>query len=74
MWEPFLWLALLVAGIRWVMRRGWLRRAAGPLPDVADAPRDAEPIVRPLLEDNGLVTYAMVFPGDPDDTAPLTGD
>jgi hypothetical protein len=70
MWEPFLWLALLVAGWRWLTRR----RAGGsptePLLNVADAPSDAEPLIQPRLDDNGLVTYSMVVP----DTARHTDD
>lgn len=62
MWEPFLWLALLVAAWRWLRtptHTGW---ETGNLPDVADAPPDAEPMVQPRLDDNGLATYTMVIP------------
>lgn len=62
MWEPFLWLALLVAAWRWLTRRPVARRPSGPLPDVGNAPLDAEPVVRPRLDDNGLATYSMVIP------------
>ncbi len=62
MWEPFLWLALLVAGWRWLTRRRTDRTPAGPLLDVADAPSDAEPMIQPRLEDNGLATYSMFVP------------
>ncbi len=62
MWEPFLWLALLVAGWRWMTRRRAERSHAGPLLDVADAPPDAEPVFRPRLDDNGLATYSTFVP------------
>lgn len=63
MWEPFLWLALAVAAWRWVARdRRQGQGFAGPLPDVGDAPADAEPMIRPRLDDNGLATYTMVIP------------
>jgi hypothetical protein len=62
MWEPILWLALAI----WVVR--WLRHphgpATSPLPDVGDAPADAEPVIRPRLDDTGLATYSMVVPVD----------
>ena len=53
-------------------RRGfrWLRHptagawTSGPLPDVPDAPADAEPVIQPRLDDNGLATYTMVIPRD----------
>jgi hypothetical protein len=62
MWEPFLWLALLVAAWRWLRQPAHTGWETGSLPDVADAPADAEPIVRPRLDDNGLATYTMVIP------------
>lgn len=60
--EPFLWLALLVAAWRWLRRPTHTEWETGNLPDVADAAADAEPIVRPRLDDNGLATYTMVIP------------
>jgi hypothetical protein len=65
MWEPFLWLALLVAAWRWLTRRRIARSTAGPLPQVGDAPSNAEPIMQPRFDDNGLATYSMVIPADP---------
>lgn len=62
MWEPFLWLALLVAAWRWLRQPAHADWETGRLPDIADAPADAEPIVRPRLDDNGLATYTMVIP------------
>jgi hypothetical protein len=62
MWEPFLWLALIVAAWRWVRRRRSGSNAFGPLASVGDAPSDAEPLIRPRLDDNGLATYSMVVP------------
>jgi hypothetical protein len=62
MWEPFLWLALIVAAWRWLTRRQSGNGALGPLTSVDDAPSDAEPMIRPRLDDNGLVTYSMVIP------------
>ena len=62
MWEPVLWLALLVAAWRWLRQPTHTDWETGNLPDVADAPADAEPIVRPRLDDNGLATYTMVIP------------
>lgn len=64
MWEPFLWLALLVSAWRWLIRRRGARQMA-PMPDVGDAPAHAEPVLRPRLDDNGLVTYSMVVPDRP---------
>jgi hypothetical protein len=32
---------------------------SGPLPDIGEAPPDAEPIVRPRLNDDGLVTFSL---------------
>lgn len=64
MWEPFLWLALLASAWRWLTRRRDARPIA-PIPDVGDAPVHAEPVLRPRLDDNGLVTYSMVVPGRP---------
>lgn len=62
MWEPFLWLALIVAAWRWLTRRP-STNVTGPLADVGDAPSDAEPVMRPRLDDNGLATYSVVVPG-----------
>ena len=62
--EPFLWLALLVAAWRWLRRPTHTEWETGNLPDVADAAADAEPIVRPRLDDNGLATYTMVIPSE----------
>jgi hypothetical protein len=62
MWQPFLLLALLVAALRWLTRRRAPAGPTEPLPDVGDAPLDAEPIIRPRLDDNGLATYTMVIP------------
>lgn len=60
MWEPVLLIALIAAAVR------WLRRPHGPattpLPEVGDAPADAEPLIRPRLDDNGLGTYSMFAP------------
>jgi hypothetical protein len=64
MWEPFLWLALIVGAWRLVTRRRSGRNAFGPLASVGDAPSDAEPMNRPRLDDNGLATYTMVVPVD----------
>jgi hypothetical protein len=64
MWEPFLWLALIVGGWRWLTRRRSGSSAFGPLTSVGDAPSDAEPLIRPRLDDNGLATYSMVVPVD----------
>jgi len=64
MWEPFLWLALLVAGWRWLTRRRAGSSITGPLPNVADAPSNAEPMTQPRLDDNGLATYSMVLPNE----------
>jgi hypothetical protein len=63
MWEPVLWLVLIVAAVRWLTRphRG---PAPDPLPEVGDAPADAEPMLEPRLDDNGLATYTMVVPRD----------
>jgi hypothetical protein len=62
MWEPILWLALLVAAWRWLRQPAHVEWETGKLPDIADAPGHAEPIVRPGLDDNGLGTYTMVIP------------
>jgi hypothetical protein len=62
MWQPFLLLALLVAAWRWLTRRRAATEPTESLPDVGDAPPDAEPIIRPRLDDNGLATYTMVIP------------
>lgn len=64
MWEPFLWLALIVAAWRWLTRRRSRTSAFGPGPSVGNAPPDAEPVIRPRLDDNGLATYSMVIPQD----------
>lgn len=69
MWEPFLWLALVVAAWRWLTRRRGRIAASGPMPDVDNAPMHAEPMLTPRLDDNGLVTYSMVLPGRPRRTA-----
>lgn len=63
MWEPFLWLALIVGAWRWATRRRSSSNAFGPLASVGDAPPGAEPVIRPRLDDNGLATYSMVVPG-----------
>lgn len=68
MWEPFLWLALLVTAWRWLTRRR-SPAPSGPLPDIGDAPPQAQPIVRLRLDDNGLATYSMV-PAVPADAEP----
>jgi hypothetical protein len=64
MWEPVLWLALLVAAWRWLRHPTTGAWTSGPLPDVPDAPADAEPVIQPRLDDNGLATYTMVIPRD----------
>jgi hypothetical protein len=55
--------ALVVALIVYVWRA--LRRGrgswSGPIPDVGTPPPDAEPIAQPNLNDDGLVTYSLVF-------------
>lgn len=62
-WLPFLVLALVVMGLRRLRReRGRRRLFAGPLPDIADAPPDAQPMLTPRLDDNGLATFTMVVP------------
>ncbi|MCV0402680.1 MAG: hypothetical protein K5924_03105 [Chloroflexi bacterium] len=62
-WLPFLVLALAIMGWRRIRRgRGRPRGVAGPLPDVADAPADAQPMLTPRLDDNGLATFTMVVP------------
>ena len=58
MWEPFLWIALLVTAWRWLTRRR-SGGTTGALPNVGDAPSTAEPIARPELDDNGLATYSL---------------
>lgn len=67
MWEPFLWIALVVTAWRW-LTHGRSRATLGSLPNVGDAPRDAEPMIRPRLDDNGLATYSL---GIPDRTRPV---
>lgn len=62
MWEPFLWLALIVAAWRGLTRRRSRSSAFGPLASVGDAPSDAAPVIRPRLDDNGLATYSLVIP------------
>jgi hypothetical protein len=62
MWEPVLWLALLVAALRWLRGPTAGAFTSGDLPDIGDAPADAEPVFRPRLDDNGLGTYTMVVP------------
>jgi hypothetical protein len=74
MWEPFLWLALLVAALRWLRHPTAGAWASGNLPDVPDAPGDAEPLIRPRLDDNGLATYTMVVPSDVDAREYQSGD
>ena len=64
MWEPILWLALLLAAFRWLRHPTAGAWTSGPLPDVPDAPSDAEPVIQPRLDDNGLATYTMVIPRD----------
>ncbi len=64
MWEPFLWLALLVAGWRLISRRRGGSSNVGPLTDVGDAPSGAQPMTQLRLDDNGLATYSMVTPDD----------
>lgn len=64
MWEPFLVLALAVSAWRWLSSRR-PRQAHGPLHDVGTAPPDAEPVLRPRLDDNGLATYSLRPPGRP---------
>jgi hypothetical protein len=63
-WEPFLWIALLVAAWRWLGHRR-SRPTLGPMPNVGDAPPDAEPMIRPRLDDNGLATFSFAFPDRP---------
>jgi hypothetical protein len=48
--------------------------ASGDLPEVGDAPADAEPVIRPRLDDNGLATYTLVVPRDGEDPASRSGD
>lgn len=62
-WEPFLWLVLIVMGVRWLARRRSRSPGSGRLPNVPDAPTDATPLIRPRLDDNGLGTYTLVIPG-----------
>lgn len=69
MWEPFLWLALVVAAWRGLTRPRSNSSAFGPLASVGDAPADAKPVFRPRLDDNGLATYTMVFPVDQPEAA-----
>lgn len=64
MWEPFLWLALLVAGYRRLTQRRAGSRTTGPLTNVGDAPPSAQPVTQPRFDDNGLATYSMVLPND----------
>jgi hypothetical protein len=64
MWEPFLWIALLVTAWRWLTHRR-SRPTLGPMPNVGDAPPGAEPMIRPRLDDNGLATYSFAFPDRP---------
>jgi len=61
-WEPFLVLALLVMGWRWWRAVRKRSPFGGPLPDVGDAPADAEPVFRPQLDDNGLATFSSFPP------------
>lgn len=70
--EPFLWIALVVTGWRWLRRRR-SRRPLGPIPRVGHAPPDAQPIIRPRLDDNGLATYSFRFPDGPATEAGLLG-
>lgn len=65
MWEPFLWLAMLFGAWRALRRRTRGLNVMGPVPDVGDAPADAEPMLQSRLDDNGLATYTMVPPGRP---------
>jgi hypothetical protein len=73
MWEPFLWLALIVAAWRWFRHPTAHTFASNDLPDVANAPADAEPVIRPRLDDNGLATYTMVVPRAGEESYPTTG-
>jgi hypothetical protein len=65
-----LMVAVLIVGSVRAIRR--LRHGmGGPIPDVPDAPADAEPMVTARYDDNGLATYSFSwqpprFRGDPD--------
>jgi len=61
-------LALIAGALRQLPRL--IRDVRGPLPDIADAPEDAEPIARVLPNDDGLFTWSMRFPEDPSPGAP----
>ena len=76
MWEPVLWLALLVAAVRWLTHPHRVGPATEPMPEIGDAPADAEPLIRPRLDDTGLATYTMVIPRDDEESArePRPGD
>ena len=63
-WEPFLWIALAVKGWRW-LTGAHSSTAQDPLPNVDDAPPDAEPVFRPSLDDNGLATFSLTPPTRP---------
>ena len=41
------------------------RDLRGPLPDIANAPDDAEPMVHVVPNDDGLFTWSLVFPEEP---------
>lgn len=52
--------ALVVAV--WQLFRWRPRIESRALPDVGDAPADAEPILAPQLDDNGLGAYSLEMP------------
>ena len=52
--------AVLIVGSVRAIRR--LRHGSGgPLPDVPDAPADAEPVASARYDDNGLATYSFTW-------------
>lgn len=73
--SSFLLLALLIMGWRWWRTVRKRSPFGGTLPDVGDAPSDAEPMFRPQLDDNGLATFSSLLPSggpaphEPDESA-----
>lgn len=67
--EGIVGLVLLMAAGVYLVRKRW--PSAGPIADVGQPPRDAEPMVEPRLQDIGSATYELPLSdpqADPDDT------
>jgi hypothetical protein len=59
---------LLMAGGVYLIRKRW--PSAGPIADVGQPPKDAEPMVEPRLQDIGFATYELPLSDPEPDAAP----